>query len=101
AQRVHRLSSPTRRSADRLAEAMLRSVRMQAKRRSGTQAAILAEIGVAVAEAIVAAGRRQYARVVDLLFPVRHRIALIGGSNAQQDFIAQLLIDAAIRSGRR
>jgi len=50
---------------------------------------------------VLASARRQTARVVDLLFPVRHRIALIGGSNAQRDLFIQLLIDAAIDADRR
>ncbi len=86
---------------DAAAETLLRSLRLQARRRSETQSSVLEAIGIALAEAVLAAQRQHYARVVDLLYPVRHRIALIGGSNAQRDVIAQLLIDAAIAAGRR
>jgi hypothetical protein len=83
------------------AETLLRSLRLQAQRLRGTQPAILAAIGIPLAEAVLAARRGQYGRVVDLLFPLRHRIASIGGSNAQRDVLAQLLIDAAIAADRR
>jgi len=98
---IHHIVSLTGDRRFSLAETMLRSLRLQAKRQSGTQAAVLAEIGIVVAEAFVSARQRRHARVVDLLFPLRHRIALIGGSNTQQDLIVQLLIDAAIRAGRQ
>lgn len=84
---------------DEAAETLLRSLRLQAQRLQGTQPAILGEIGIPLA--VLAAKRRQHGRVVDLLFPLRHRIALIGGSNAQRDVLAQLLIDAAIAAGRQ
>ncbi len=83
------------------AESLLSSLRRPAQRGRGTQSDVLAAIGVTLAEAVLAATRRQSARVVDLLFPVRHRVAQIGGSNAQRDLFTQLLIDAAIDAGRR
>lgn len=98
---IHHLMSLVGDGRYAAAETLLRSLRLQAKRRSGTQPAVLESIGLAVAEAVLAAKRRQHARVVDLLFPVRHRIALIGGSNAQRDVIAQLLLDAALAADRR
>jgi len=83
------------------AESLLSSLRRPAQRGRGTQSDVFAAIGVTLAEAVLASARRQTARVVDLLFPVRHRIALIGGSNAQRDLFIQLLIDAAIDADRR
>lgn len=83
-----------------IAETLLRSLRLQAERLQGTQPALLGAIGMPLAEAVLAASRRQPGRVVDLLFPLRHRIATIGGSNAQRDVLAQLLIEAAIAADR-
>jgi hypothetical protein len=40
-------------------------------------------------------------RVIDLLAPRREHIRLLGGSNAQRDLFSQMLIDAAMTSGRR
>jgi hypothetical protein len=98
---IHHMLSLAGAGRDEAAETLLRSLRLQAQRLQGTQPAILGEIGIPLAEAVLAAKRRQHGRVVDLLFPLRHRIALIGGSNAQRDVLAQLLIDAAIAAGRQ
>ncbi len=98
---LHRLLSLLGDDRRTAAETLLCSLRLQAKRRRGTQPAILDAVGIAVAEAVLAAKCGQHGRVVDLLFPIRRRIVLIGGSNAQRDIIAQLLIDAAIRADRR
>ena len=40
-------------------------------------------------------------RVVDLLAPRAKQIWLLGGSNAQRDLFMQMLIDAAMKAGRR
>jgi len=98
---LHHLLALVGDGRDTAAETLLRSLHLQARRRPGTQSAVLEAIGIALAEAVLAAQRRHYSRVVDLLYPIRHRIALIGGSNAQRDIVAQLLIDAAIAAGRR
>jgi hypothetical protein len=42
-----------------------------------------------------------YARVVELLASRREQIRLLGGSNAQRDLFLQMLIDAAMKTGRR
>jgi len=56
---------------------------------------------IPVCEAVLAHRRGDYGRVADLLAPRRERIRLLGGSNAQRDLVMQMLIDAAMRSGRR
>ena len=43
----------------------------------------------------------EHARVVELLAPRREQIRLLGGSNAQRDLFFQMLIDAAVKAGRR
>jgi hypothetical protein len=60
----------------------------------------MAEIGLALGEAARAHRRGDYARAVDLLWPARDAIRRIGGSHAQRDFFAKLLIDAAVKAGR-
>jgi tetratricopeptide (TPR) repeat protein len=52
-------------------------------------------------EAVLAHRRGDHARVVALLAPRRDEIRLLGGSNAQRDLFFQMLIDAAVRAGRR
>ncbi|HEY2132573.1 MAG TPA: hypothetical protein VGH36_06320, partial [Acetobacteraceae bacterium] len=61
----------------------------------------IADVVIPVCEAAQAHRRGDFARVVDLLAPRRGKIRLLGGSNAQRDMFFQMLIDAAVKSGRR
>ena len=61
----------------------------------------LADVVIPVCEAALAHRRGEYARAVELLAPRQERIRLLGGSNAQRDLVFQMLIDAAMRAGRR
>jgi hypothetical protein len=66
----------------------------------GTEAEVMADVGLPLARAVVAHRRGRYGEVVDMLMPVRTHFRRIGGSHAQRDLFDQLLIDAAWR-GRR
>lgn len=61
----------------------------------------LADCVIPVCEAAWAHRQGDYARVVALLEPRQAQIRLLGGSNAQRDLVFQMLIDAAMKSGRR
>jgi tetratricopeptide (TPR) repeat protein len=67
---------------------------------SGTNAAMSREVGVPVAEALVAFGRGDYRGAIESLMPVRHIAQRFGGSNAQRDILHLTLLEAALR-GRR
>ncbi|MGN9842100.1 tetratricopeptide repeat protein [Nonomuraea sp. H19] len=58
-------------------------------------------VGLPVCRAIVAFGRADYRSVVDLLYPIRHRINEFGGSHAQRDAVQKTLLEAALRAGAR
>ncbi|MET8868444.1 tetratricopeptide repeat protein [Nonomuraea sp. NPDC004580] len=58
-------------------------------------------VGLPVCRAIVAFGRGDHDAVVDLLWPIRHRIAEFGGSHAQRDAVQRTLLESALRAGRR
>ncbi|SDI43843.1 tetratricopeptide repeat protein [Nonomuraea jiangxiensis] len=58
-------------------------------------------VGLPVCRAVVAFGRGDYASVVDLLYPIRHRINEFGGSHAQRDAVQRTLLEAVLRAGRR
>jgi tetratricopeptide (TPR) repeat protein len=60
-----------------------------------------AEAIIPVSEAALAHRSGDYGLVVELLAPRREYIRLLGGSNAQRDLFSQMLIDAAMKSGRR
>lgn len=64
-------------------------------------AAVTASLGLPVAEALLAHAKGEYGTCADLLYPLRQSLAPLGGSHAQQDIFHQILIDAAIRDGRR
>jgi len=98
---MHYLASLIGDGRHQAAESLVLSLRRRARRRPTSQANVFETIGLPLAEAMLAASRNQPARVVDLLFPVRDRIVLIGGSNAQRDVFNQMLIDAAIDANRR
>src|SRR4051794_22075868 len=61
----------------------------------------IADVIVPVCEAVRAHRRGDYADVIELLAPRREQIRLLGGSNAQRDLFMQMLIDAAMKAGRR
>jgi tetratricopeptide (TPR) repeat protein len=66
----------------------------------GTEATVMREVGLPLLRAAIAHRRGSFGDVVDLLLPVHHDVRRIGGSHAQRDVFAQMLIDAAWRSGR-
>ncbi|MFG2647825.1 tetratricopeptide repeat protein [Streptomyces sp. NPDC048436] len=62
--------------------------------------AMTREIGIPVCRALIAYRQQRYARVVELLAPIRCGLHSFGGSHAQRDAIQRTLVEAAIRSGR-
>jgi len=85
---------------DDAAERMLASMRAFGRRNGPTQAPVVAEVAVPLCQALVACSQGAYDRAVDLLLPVRYEIWRLGGSHAQRDLFAQILIQAALKSGR-
>ncbi len=71
-----------------------------AAKSSMTEGSIFRDVGIPLSEAIVACVNKEYGRAVDLLVPVRYQVYKIGGSHAQRDLFAQLLVHAAIADGR-
>ena len=79
---------------------MLTSMEHAAAETSTTEGPIFRDVGLPLCRAIVAARKGEYGRVVDLLAPVRYQVYRIGGSHAQRDLFAQLLVHATIADGR-
>ena len=67
----------------------------------GVVGAVTRTIGAPVAAAMAAHRRREYDRVIDLMWPIRRDLHQIGGSHAQRDIFFQVLVDAAMRAGRK
>ncbi|MSO65088.1 MAG: tetratricopeptide repeat protein [Alphaproteobacteria bacterium] len=56
------------------------------------------DVGAPLAEATIAYRRREYEKAVGLLLPIREQLPRIGGSHAQRDVFALMLIEAALKS---
>lgn len=67
----------------------------------GTESKVMAEIGAALCEAMVAYRRSEFGRAVDLLLPRHTAIHRVGGSRAQRDLFEKMLILAARAAERR
>jgi tetratricopeptide (TPR) repeat protein len=67
----------------------------------GTTARVHGAAGRAACEATVAWRRKDHARVVAQLAPVRKELYRLGGSHAQRDLFTLILMDAAGRTGNR
>jgi tetratricopeptide (TPR) repeat protein len=65
-----------------------------------TESAIMRAVGLAIGDAALAHRAGNYARAAELLLPLREGFRRIGGSHAQRDLFAKLLIDSAIKAGR-
>jgi len=52
-------------------------------------------------EAAIAHRRGEHQRVIDLMMPARRNLWQMGGSHAQRDLFFQLLVDSAVKLGRR
>ena len=67
----------------------------------GTEADVAHEVGLPLCRAVLAHRRGRYGEAVDALLPHRAALNRIGGSRAQRDLFEQLLIDAAVKGGKR
>lgn len=68
---------------------------------SDTNAMMSREVGLPMANALLAFGRGQYAECVEALLPIRTIAHRFGGSHAQRDLIHLTLTEAALRSGNQ
>jgi hypothetical protein len=66
-----------------------------------TNVGMTRDVGIPVAEAIVAFGEGRYDDVVERLLPIRYVVNRFGGSHAQRDAVQRTLLEAALRSGRQ
>lgn len=82
-------------------ERMLESLGRYAAESGESEAAVAGAPGLALARAALKHRRGDYAGACDELLAVREAIRRIGGSHAQRDLFAEMLIDAALRAGRR
>jgi len=67
----------------------------------GPIAAATRIIGAPLVQAMAAHRKGDYGQVVDLMWPVRRDLHQVGGSHAQRDVFFQVLVDAAVKAGRK
>lgn len=60
---------------------------------------LLGDVGVPLVEGLMAHAQGEYARVVEALHPIKDKIIGIGGSHAQREIFADILLDACLQSG--
>jgi len=96
---VHGMATFLGAGRDDLVERQLSTLRRVAGSQ-GCNAAMTREVGLPVAEAMVAFARGKFDRTVDLLRPVRNFANRFGGSHAQRDLVDLTLIEAAKRGGQ-
>ncbi|MBI3452927.1 MAG: tetratricopeptide repeat protein [Rhodospirillales bacterium] len=78
----------------------LDGLRAYAAAGKGSLAPVVGAVAVPACEAAAAHRRGEHTRVVALLVPLRGELWRLGGSHAQRDFLTQMLVDAAAKSGR-
>ena len=86
---------------DAAASRYLDTLRARAADKSAWDAAAIGDVVVPVCEAALAHRRGQHAQVVARMEPCLDRLRLLGGSAAQRDLFRQVLIDSAMKAGRR
>jgi len=66
----------------------------------GTNRRMAADVGLPLAEAVVAFDEGRYGDVVDIVLPLRYTANRFGGSHAQRDLVHQTVVEAARRDGQ-
>ncbi len=79
---------------------MIESMRVTISTRRTTQEQVLAEVGATMAQAVRAQYQGDHELALRLMMPLRYHVRTIGGSNAQRDIFSQMLIEAALKSGK-
>jgi hypothetical protein len=84
---------------DDVAHRMLDAMRVFGLGR-GAVAQVVGTVALPISEAVLAHGRGEYTRAVDLMKPVLDEMCRLGGSHAQQDVLEQVFLDSAIKANR-
>jgi hypothetical protein len=82
------------------ADALLAAMREHARTSGASEADVVGRVALPACEGICAHRRGEYAKALELLYPVRGELNRLGGSHAQRDVLWQIMADAAARAGR-
>ncbi len=97
----HWMMALTRAGRFGAAERMLDAIHEVADRALPGPAATLRRAALPACQAVLHHARGDHAAAVDALRPALGDLPRLGGSHAQQDVLAQLFLDSAMRAGRR
>ena len=100
---LHFIMALTMAGRREVARAMLDSMRDFANAHTDgtvTMAATYRDAAIPVAEAIMAHGAHDHARVIEIMISARYRMVTLGGSWAQRDVWERMLINAALKDGQ-
>jgi tetratricopeptide (TPR) repeat protein len=98
---IHYVMALAAAGKDEAVARMLESLEHYAADSGESEAAVAREPGLALARAVVAHRRGDYAAAMKGLLSVRGEIWRIGGSHAQRDLFEEMLIEAALAAGQR
>lgn len=78
----------------------IKSLKSFSKSGAGEAADVTGTVTVPLAEGLLAHAQGKYAQASDALYALRHKLAPLGGSHAQQDVFQQIMIDAVTKAGK-
>ncbi len=82
------------------AHELVRHLQRVAPEIRGSNGDMTRNVGLPIAQAMIAFAEGDYPTAIELALPVRDRAYAFGGSHAQRDVITLTLIEAALRSGQ-
>lgn len=83
-----------------VARRQIESLHVFARSGGGWTAETTRALLIPLCEAMIAYEAGDFGKACNVLWPIRNELAPIGGSLAQRDLFAQILIDAAMKAGR-
>jgi tetratricopeptide (TPR) repeat protein len=96
---AHAMMSFAATGRQRIADRLLADMRATAANATGSNRAMTADVGLPLAEALLAHGNGAFASAAATLDHVRDVAHRFGGSHAQRDLLSLTLIDASMRAG--
>ena len=88
--------------AGRMDDAELVVARLwKAARGGGTNARMAGDVGLPLAQGLLAFAKGDYAGAIAAIMPIRHIAIRFGGSHAQRDLLGMTLIEAALRADEK
>lgn len=81
-------------------ELFMKSIEENLGKLKGTNHGIFSKVGVSLFKATIAYSEEKFDEAVELLYPLKNDVIIIGGSHAQRDVFNQLLIQACMKSSK-